>query len=192
MGLNKPMISGGGLTSAEVQAIIDAQTNAIKAKVDSQTNVITSKVEDQTATLKTDIPNSVSGGASVDDIKSALDEKLPQYTSGAVVKSKQTFVIQTPYPKQGSAFQQYLTQYISKVNPSKTIALCQYNITPCYQYKGTLDNITGYETPVAWTYGSVPISELTETYFKLRLKSDDAYRITCGAGTVYITILEFH
>ena len=78
MGLNKPISVGGGLTAAEVQTIIDAQTTAIAGKVDAQTN-----------TLKTDIPSSISGGASIDDIKSALDEKLPQYQNGAVVKSVQ-------------------------------------------------------------------------------------------------------
>ena len=78
MGLNKPITVGGGLTAAEVQAIIDAQTTAISGKVDAQTN-----------TLKTDIPSSISGGASISDINAALDEKLPQYASGSVVKSRQ-------------------------------------------------------------------------------------------------------
>ena len=78
MGLNKPITVGGGLTAAEVQTIIDAQTTAIAGKVDAQTN-----------TLKTDIPSSISGGASISDINAALDEKLPQYAGGAVVKSKQ-------------------------------------------------------------------------------------------------------
>lgn len=78
MGLNKPITVGGGLTVAEVQSIIDAQTTAIVGKVDAQTN-----------TLKTDIPSSISGGASISDINAALDEKLPQYQNGAVVKSRQ-------------------------------------------------------------------------------------------------------
>lgn len=78
MGLNKPITVSGGLTAAEVQSIIDAQTTAISVKVDAQTN-----------TLKTDIPSSISGGASVSEIKAALDEKLQQYSGGKVVKSKQ-------------------------------------------------------------------------------------------------------
>lgn len=78
MGLNKPITVSGGLTAAEVQSIIDAQTTAISGKVDAQTN-----------TLKTDIPSSISGGASVDDVKAALDEKLSQYQNVAVVKSIQ-------------------------------------------------------------------------------------------------------
>ena len=77
MGLNKPISVSGGLTAADVQTIIDAQTTAITGKVDEQTN-----------TLKTDLPSSISGGASISDINAALDEKLPQYQSG-VVKSKQ-------------------------------------------------------------------------------------------------------
>ena len=82
MGLNKPITVGGGLTAAEVQTIIDAQTTAIAGKVDAQTN-----------TLKTDIPSSISGGASISDINAALDEKLPQYQNGAVVKSKQLCIV---------------------------------------------------------------------------------------------------
>lgn len=78
MGLNKPITVGVGLTAAEVQSIIDAQTTAIAGKVDAQTD-----------TLKTDIPSSISGGASISEIESTLDAKLPQYSSGAVVKSKQ-------------------------------------------------------------------------------------------------------
>ncbi len=78
MGLNKPINVGGGLTAAEVQTIIDAQTATINSKVDAQTS-----------TLKTDLPSSISGGASVSEIKAALDEKLPQYSGGKVVKSKQ-------------------------------------------------------------------------------------------------------
>ena len=80
MGLNKPITVGGGLTAAEVQTIIDAQTTAIAGKVDAQTN-----------TLKTDIPSSISGGASISDINAALDEKLPQYQNGAVVKRMQVY-----------------------------------------------------------------------------------------------------
>ena len=78
MGLNKPITVGGGLTAAEVQSIIDAQTTAINGKVDAQTDA-----------LKADLPSSISGGASVSEIKAALDEKLPQYQNGAVVKSRQ-------------------------------------------------------------------------------------------------------
>ena len=40
MGLNKPINVGGGLTAAEVQSIIDAQTTAISVKVDAQTNTL--------------------------------------------------------------------------------------------------------------------------------------------------------
>lgn len=82
MGLNKPITVGGGLTAAEVQAIIDAQTTAIAGKVDAQTTAITGKVDEQTNTLKTDIPSSISGGASISDINAALDEKLQQYADG--------------------------------------------------------------------------------------------------------------
>ena len=104
MGLNKPITVGGGLTAAEVQSIIDAQTTAIAGKVDAQTN-----------TLKTDIPSSISGGASISDINAALDEKLPQYQNGAVVKSKQ---IGTFISKQGDQ-----TIAIQTVNMSKSIII---------------------------------------------------------------------
>ena len=99
MGLNKPITVGGGLTAAEVQTIIDAQTTAIAVKVDAQTN-----------TLKTDIPSSISGGASISDIKAALDEKLPQYQNRGVVKSSQYGIVN------GGA-----TQYISEVDSSKCL-----------------------------------------------------------------------
>lgn len=98
MGLNKPITVGGGLTAAEVQSIIDAQTTAIAGKVDAQTN-----------TLKTDIPSSISGGASISDINAALDEKLPQYQNGTVVKSKQ--VVNAPSISLMSAYKAAYPNY---------------------------------------------------------------------------------
>lgn len=106
MGLNKPIKVDGGLTAADVQSIIDAQTTAIAGKVDAQTN-----------TLITDIPSSISGGASISDINAALDEKLPQYAGGAVVKSIQRGV--------GTA----TSLVISSVNAGKSILLIDGIVT---------------------------------------------------------------
>ena len=135
MGLNKPITVGGGLTAAEVQSIIDAQTTAIAGKVDAQTN-----------TLKTDIPSSISGGASISDINAALDEKLPQYQNRAVVKSKQfgTF--------NGKKTQQTIA--IPKVNSSK----CHIEFYDALEF---------YGNPSVFTVNTI-LDELSDEYFKIR------------------------
>ena len=116
MGLNKPITVGGGLTAAEVQTIIDAQTTAISGKVDAQTTAISEKVDAQTNTLKTDIPSSISGGASISDINAALDEKLPQYSSGTVVKSNYYGVASSP----DEGTNDFTIALSNKINPSNT------------------------------------------------------------------------
>lgn len=125
MGLNKPITVSGGLTAAEVQttvqSIIDAQTTAITGKVDEQTN-----------TLKTDLPSSISGGASISDINAALDEKLPQYQNGAVVKSKQVGVFG------GNADGSQKTIAISPVNSSKSTIKFFTDIGLCDKYSSTI------------------------------------------------------
>ena len=110
MGLNKPIKVDGGLTAAEVQSIIDAQTTAISGKVDAQTN-----------TLKTDIPSSISGGASISDIKSALDEKLPQYTGGTNIKSKSYGTFSTSSAATNITSKKITLPY--RINPDNTIIL---------------------------------------------------------------------
>ena len=84
MGLSKPITIGGGLTAAEIQTMIDNLNNSIGEKVDSQTESFNAKVDSQTSSLESSI--SGSGGASIDDIKTALDEKLPQYKASGIVK----------------------------------------------------------------------------------------------------------
>lgn len=147
MGLNKPITVGGGLTAAEVQSIVDAQTTAISEKVDAQTN-----------TLKTDIPSSISGGASISDINAALDEKLPQYQNGAVVKSKQ-FGTFTPS-------NDVQTIAISPIDPSKSIVIINGG-------KAYTDG--GYSS----SGGNVMLTELSENSFTCKQGSgyDACYQI---------------
>ena len=59
MGLNKPITVGGGLTAAEVQSIIDAQTTAIAGKVDAQTTDIQSRLDSQKSSIETSIINQI-------------------------------------------------------------------------------------------------------------------------------------
>ena len=110
MGLNKPITVGGGLTAAEVQSIIDAQTTAIAGKVDAQTN-----------TLITDIPSSISGGASISDINAALDEKLPQYAGGTNIKSKSYGTFSTSSAGATITSKKITLPYT--INPDNTIIL---------------------------------------------------------------------
>ena len=76
MGLNKPITVSGGLTAAEVQT-------TVQSIIDAQTTVITGKVDAQTNTLKTDIPSSISVGASISDINASLDERM-KYVGGVI------------------------------------------------------------------------------------------------------------
>ena len=114
MGLNKPITGGSGLTTAEVrttvQSIIDAQTATIAGKVDAQTN-----------TLKADLPNSINGGASISDINAVLDEKLPQYAGGSIIKSNSYGRIKIPNNNNDCENVTVTLPYT--INPANTIVI---------------------------------------------------------------------